>query len=183
MQKQTRDILRQLTAGKKPKEIAAAMKVPVQAVYNAKTRNKDVLKNRKVNTDSTGSPPLSKRVFDFIKKYPNLRACEYGDAFVTLGEKKNSVIGTVTHLINAGLVERNPKSMKLTPAAKEYRPLSQKLTHAYKETAYKPAKAAKPVVEKVDMVLEVGQPVYIPVSTKTLSLWGRIKAVFTGHYV
>lgn len=178
MQEQTREILRQLNAGKKPKDVAAALKIPAHTVYNARMRHSDVFKARKVNANTDGSSPLSKRVFDFIKKYPKLRASHYGDAFVTLGEKKNSVVGTVTHLINSGLVERNPKTMQLTAVAKEYRPMSQTLTH--KPVTKRVSK--KPVVAKVDDTFEIGQPVYFSPAMKPMSLWGRIKAVFTGNY-
>jgi hypothetical protein len=78
------------------------------------------------------------------------------------------------------LVERNPTTMQLTAVAKEYRPLSQTLTH-------KPAKkrvSKKPVGVKVDdtVEMEIDYPVYFPPAMKPMSLWGRIKAVFTGTY-
>ena len=198
---QTRAILLRLNAGKPAATIAAELNIPLYTVYNTKHRHTALLKTRKAPTVASGVKPLSQRVFEFIMAYPNLRAHEYGDAFVTLGDKKSSVVGTITHLTNAGLIERDKVTKKLTAVAKEYRPLQQVLVNKYKQTAYKPAKKQPAAVAplpsedvgtfasrnadqwaKADMVFQqtqygIGHPL-----PKQLSLWMRIKAVFTADY-
>ena len=195
---QTRAILLRLNAGKPAAQIAKELSVPVYTVYNTKHRHTALLKTRKAPTVASGIKPLSQRVFEFIKAYPDLRAHEYGDAFVTLGDKKSSVVGTITHLVNAGLVERDKATKKLTAVATEYHPLQQELVSRYKQTAYKPAKKKPAVVAPLPSEAvgrqdtfaprnndwtDEGQPVYFSAVPKQVSLWGRIKAVFTGDYV
>lgn len=192
---QTRAILLRLNAGKPAAQIAKELSVPVYTVYNTKHRHTALLKTRKAPTVASGIKPLSQRVFEFIKVHPNLRAHEYGDVFVTFGDKKSSVVGTITHLANAGLIERDKATKKLTAVATEYHPLQQELVSRYKQTAYKPAKKKPAVVTSdtslpdkdwtyVHAALDVdeGQPVYFSPTPKQVSLWGRIKAVFTGEY-
>ena len=197
---QTRAILLRLNAGKPAAQIAKELSVPVYTVYNTKHRHTSLLKPRKTPTVASGVKPLSQRVFEFIKAYPDLRAHEYGDAFVTLGDKKSSVVGTITHLVNAGLVERDKATKKLTAVAIAYRPLQQELVSRYKQSAYKPVKKQPAKWATVAVVtsnaslpdkdwtydqavnVDEGQPVYFSPVRKQLSLWGRIKAVFTGDY-
>jgi hypothetical protein len=125
--------------------------------------------------------------------YPNLRAHEYGDAFVTLGDKKSSVVGTITHLTNAGLIERDKVTKKLTAVAKEYRPLQQVLVNKYKQTAYKLAKKQPAAVAPLPsedaarlaeplVVTRLREPLVVTPMRKRLPLWRRIKAVFTADY-
>ena len=182
MQNQTREILRRLNAGKKATHIATELGVPPYVVYNTKTRYRRELKSRKVAVTSDGTKPLSQRVFEFIQANPDLRACEYGEAFAAVGEKKHSVAGTITHLVNAGLVERNARTKAVKAVAKQYRPMQQTLTHKYKQTAYKPDEKAGGLILDVEPS-DLGQPVYFPPTMQPVSLWSRIKAVFTGHYV
>ena len=198
---QTRAILLRLNAGKPAATIAAELNIPLYTVYNTKHRHTALLKTRKAPTVASGVKPLSQRVFEFIMAYPNLRAHEYGDAFVTLGDKKSSVVGTITHLTNAGLIERDNVTKKLKAVATEYRPLQQVLVNKYKQTAYKPAKKQPAAVAplpsedvgtfasrnaaqwaKADMVFQQTQYGISHPLPKQLSLWGRIKAVFTGDY-
>ena len=87
MQNQTREILRRLNAGKKATHIATELGVPPYVVYNTKTRYRRELKSRKVAVTSDGTKPLSQRVFEFIQANPDLRACEYGEAFAAVGER------------------------------------------------------------------------------------------------
>jgi hypothetical protein len=190
---QTRAILLRLNAGKPAAQIAKELSVPVYTVYNTKHRHTALLKTRKAPTVASGIKPLSQRVFEFIKAYPDLRAHEYGDAFVTLGDKKSSVVGTITHLVNAGLVERDKATKKLTAVATEYHPLQQELVSRYKQTAYKPVKKKPAVVaplpsEDVDslwglsVAARLAEPLVVTPAPTQVSLWGRIKAVFTGGY-
>jgi hypothetical protein len=182
MQNQTREILRRLNAGKKATHIATELGVPPYVVYNAKHRYRRELKSRKVAVTSDGTKPLAQRVFEFIQANPDLRACEYGEAFAAVGEKKHSVAGTITHLVNAGLVERNVRTKAVKAVAKQYRPMQQTLTHKYKQTAYKPDEKVGGLTLDVEPS-DLGQSVYFPPTMRPVSLWSRIKAVFTGHYV
>lgn len=181
MKTQTREILRRLRAGKRPVHIAREMGVPAHVVYNAKNRHSRELKSRKGDIGSDLAKPLAQRIFEFVQANPNLRAYEYGDAFAAVGEKKTSVMGTITHLVNAGLVERNVRTKTVKAVAKQYRPMQYSPTPKHKQTAYRPA---EDLVSPRDIEpSDFGQPVYFPPTMQPVSLWSRIKAVFTGHYV